>query len=413
MRGLKRSKASNPSKTLRRAIRGDKWRRALRIAAGCFAVVAVLGLLLLIVGPVTWLIAGGAVRRLQGKEKADALNAVRQTLLASLVGAAGLGGLAFTARTYYLSRRGQVTGRFSVAIGHLASKALEERLGGIYALEHIMADSPRDHGTVLEVLCAFVRARAPRDLSQASVPNRAVTEPTADIDAVLTVLARRPRRPEPNRPDLRNVDLSGLLLRIFEFTEPPNLKRVFLTGSDLYKADLRGLDLRLSALAASDLRRANLQQADLTSAGFYRADLRGTRLGKATLTHADFLGTDLSEAEGLTAEQLADALIDGTTKLPDALAADPWVAARVADCQAWLRLPDGGRPDDGPAKTPKPPAAIAPPSAPASGQLPAPAPVPPQASAPASVPPAPPPPAPLPAPAPATPPASVPPPPPP
>lgn len=355
-----RSKGSNPSPVLRRAIRGDRWRRGLRIAAWSLVVIAVPALLLLIVGPATWLVGGGVVRHLKGKEQADALNAVRQTLLTSLIGAAGLGGLAFTARTYYLSRRGQVTDRFSAAIGHLAAKELEERLGGIYALEHIMAESPRDHGTVLEVLCAFVRARAPKDQNRASANTGAATEPAADIDAVLTVLARRPRRPEPNRPDLRDVDLSGLLLRVFEFTAPPNLRRVFLTGSDLRQADLRGLDLSLSALAAADLRGADLRQADLTRAGFYRADLQGAWLRGATLTGTGFLGTDLSQVAGLTAEQLADALIDATTALPAALAGDPWVSARIADCQTWLSLPDGSRPDYGPAKTRQPIAAVAP-----------------------------------------------------
>ncbi|MEY9856589.1 hypothetical protein ABH935_002193 [Catenulispora sp. GAS73] len=360
----------NPSPALQRAVREHRRRRALRIAAGVGGGAAVLILLGLVVGPVTWLVAGGSVRRLSGKEQADALNAVRQTLLAALVGVAGLGGLAFTARTYYLSRRGQVTDRFSVAIGHLASKELEERLGGIYALEHIMAESARDHGTVLEVLCAFVRGRAPRDPSSAhkgplAPPGGASQlgganswtrwpEPPADIDAVLTVLARRPRRPEPNRPDLRAVDLSGLILRIFEFTAPPNLTRVFLTGADLRHADLRGLDLSLTVLTSADLDDADLRQADLTNATFYRAALQDTMLAGAILTGADFSGSDLSATQGLTAEQLADAVIDATTVLPDVLADDPWVAARLADCLAWFRAPHEDGVHRGPARTPRP-----------------------------------------------------------
>lgn len=363
----------NPSPALRRAVREQQRRRALRAAVGIGGGAAVLILLGLVVGPVTWLVAGGSVRRLSGKEQADALNAVRQTLLAALAGVAGLGGLAFTARTYYLSRRGQVTDRFNVAIGHLASKELEERLGGIYALEHIMAESARDHGTVLEVLCAFVRARALRDPSSARTgPSASAVgpaplggantwsnwpEPPADIDAVLAVLARRPRRPEPNRPDLRAVDLSGLILRSFEFTTPPNLTRVFLTGADLRHADLRGLDLSLTVLTSADLDDADLRQADLTNATVYRAALQDTMMAGAVLTGADFSGTDLSEAKGLTADQLADALIDDKTVLPDALAADPWVAARLADCLAWFRMPREDGIHRGPARTAQPAAA--------------------------------------------------------
>lgn len=44
--------------------------------------------------------------------------------------------------------RGQVTGRFSTVIGQLASDKLEERLGAVYGLEHVLAESPQDHATV-------------------------------------------------------------------------------------------------------------------------------------------------------------------------------------------------------------------------------------------------------------------------
>ncbi|WP_194892265.1 pentapeptide repeat-containing protein [Catenulispora pinisilvae] len=332
-----------------------------RIGLVVCGVLGALTLLGLVVGPLTWLIAGGSVRRLSGKDQADALNAVRQTLLAALVGVAGLGGLAFTARTYYLSRRGQVTDRFSVAIGHLASKELAERLGGIYALEHIMAESAREHGTVLEVLCAFVRARAPRHPravltgpSAAANSGTRLPEPAADIDAVLTVLARRPRRPEPNRPDLRATDLSGLILRAFEFTSPPNLTRVFLTGADLRDADLRGLDLSLTILSDADLGGAFLHNANLTDATLTRAYLSEARMAGTVLTGAHLTETDLSGVVGLTAGQLADAVIDAETTLPDVLRDDPWVAARLADCLAWFRVPDESGDHLAPARTPQP-----------------------------------------------------------
>jgi hypothetical protein len=93
-----------------------------------------LALLILTLGPVSWLIAGTSVMRLHGVDQADAINAVRQTVLTGLAGAAALVALGFTVRTYYLSRHGQVTDRFGKAISQLASNKLEERLGGIHAL---------------------------------------------------------------------------------------------------------------------------------------------------------------------------------------------------------------------------------------------------------------------------------------
>ncbi|MGW5686571.1 hypothetical protein [Nonomuraea sp. NPDC003754] len=58
---------------------------------------------------------------------------------------------------------GQVTDRFGKAVGQLASDKLEERLGGIHALEHVMSESAVDHTAVIGVLCSFVRARTMRE----------------------------------------------------------------------------------------------------------------------------------------------------------------------------------------------------------------------------------------------------------
>jgi hypothetical protein len=71
------------------------------------------------------------------------------------------GALIFTARNFILSRRtfelteqGQVTDRYTKAIEQLGSNTIDVTIGGIYALERIARDSPRDHPTVMEVLAA-------------------------------------------------------------------------------------------------------------------------------------------------------------------------------------------------------------------------------------------------------------------
>ena len=85
-------------------------------------------------------------------------------LLTLAAGVFAAGALAFTARNFTLSRRtlnlteqGQVTDRYTKAIEQLGSDKLDVRIGGIYALERIARDSPRDHPTVMEVLTAFIR----------------------------------------------------------------------------------------------------------------------------------------------------------------------------------------------------------------------------------------------------------------
>ncbi len=307
------------------------------------AAAALVGTVVLVLGPLSWLVAGEAVSRLAGKEQADAMNAVRQTVLAALGGASALIALGFTVRTYYLSRRGQVTDRFGKAVGQLASEKLEERLGGVHALEHVMAESAVDHTAVIGVLCSFVRARTMRPKDEqgeyVSEDDQELgwTEPAADIDAAMTALARRPRRDEPNRPDLRAAKLVGLSVRSMDFSGPPRLTRMFLTAADLRRADFRGADLRGTIATAADLRHALLHRADLRQASFDAADLRGAYLDGARLAGAMFEGSDLRGVHGLSAAQVAEAYVDAETRFSPELADHPWVQARLADCAAWTK----------------------------------------------------------------------------
>lgn len=326
---------------------------------------AFLVLLTLILGPLSWQIAGNTVRRLHGREQADALNAVRQTMLTALGGTAAIVAVGFTVRTYYLSRRGQVTERFGKAVTQLASDKLEERLGGIHALEHIMIESPADHTAVIGVLCAFVRThtllpseqrkrfRAARRIRSDQKLPSLNTELAPDIDAAMIALARRPVREESNRPDLRSTSLVGLSLRTYDFAVPPRLTRMFLTGADLRRADLRGADLRGTIANGADFRWAALHQANLSRTSLSRVDLRWANMGKADLTNALLDGADLRETGGLTAEQLSSAMLDKDTRLSQELANDPWVKARLVEC-ASLQDQD---PWACPPPTPKPPGA--------------------------------------------------------
>ena len=86
-----------------------------------------------------------------------------RVLVISVGGAIVVGtGLLYTARNYRLSRRGQVTDRFTVALERLGSGELYVRIGGVHALEHVMRDSADHHDDVIEVLTAFIRHHAPR-----------------------------------------------------------------------------------------------------------------------------------------------------------------------------------------------------------------------------------------------------------
>ncbi|MFF4733548.1 pentapeptide repeat-containing protein [Streptomyces mirabilis] len=319
--------------------------------------------ILVVLGPLSWWLAGDTVSDLHGKDRADALNAVRQTVLAGFAGASVLLGLGYTARTYQLSRRGQVTERFSRAVGQLASDKLEERLGGMYGLEHVMVESPQEHATVVGVLSAFIRESArrpdsppPLTSSDETRPSQPVpawgTEPAADIKAAVEILARRPERVEARRVDLRSTQLAGLALRSFDFHAPPRLSRALLTWADLCRADLRGADLSGAILTSADLRHSRLARTRLDQALMADADLRGALLSETTLLGTDLRGADLRDTAGLTARQLAGALIDEETQLPPELGSDPWVAARLVACRAWLDQQQRDAPTPPPPPTP-------------------------------------------------------------
>lgn len=76
-----------------------------------------------------------------------ALDNARGRLLTLGAGLFAAGALWFTARSFTLSREGQVTDRYTKAITQLGSKKLDVRIGGIYPLERIARDSARDHPT--------------------------------------------------------------------------------------------------------------------------------------------------------------------------------------------------------------------------------------------------------------------------
>ena len=101
---------------------------------------------------------------------------MRTQLLTLGAGLFAAGALIFTARNFTLSRRtveltqktfeltsnkGRSQSRYTKAIEQLGSSTIDVTIGGIYALEHIARDSPRDQPTVMEVLAACIREHSP------------------------------------------------------------------------------------------------------------------------------------------------------------------------------------------------------------------------------------------------------------
>jgi hypothetical protein len=237
-------------------------------------------------------------------------------------------------------RQRRIIESFSKAIEQLGSDKLEVRLGGIYALERISQESPRDYWTVMENLTAFVRERTRRTEAErlrkpldqrleerayslwenAGRPEgrhnefwakaEAVEEeklrdpPATDIAAVLTVIKRRSEddRAQEAR-EQRALDFREVVLRGADLREA-HLKRTYLFGAHLEGADLTG---------------AYLEGANLTWAHLEGARLEAAHLEGANLTWAHLEGADLRRAEGLTQAQIDGAYGDVATTLPEGL----------------------------------------------------------------------------------------------
>lgn len=248
-----------------------------------------------------------------------------------------------TERKLDVDRQGQITNRFTQAVGQLGAELkdnrpnLEVRLGGIYALERIVKDAPGDYWMVMEILTAYVRQNArwstgttaasahDTDLAAADVSrSRTSSEwqssrrPRVDIQAILTIIGRnKPHTsPAPGRTlDLREADLRG----------------AELWNSQLEHIDFWGAHLEGTRFWGAVLENVKLQQAHLQHASFLNASFKNVVLHAAFVQDTNFVGADLRGATGLAQEQIVAAVGDLNTKLPGHLTRPPAWAFGLPD----------------------------------------------------------------------------------
>jgi uncharacterized protein YjbI with pentapeptide repeats len=276
------------------------WPRGSRWLAGIAAVVLGLVIAWVLFVPIADWLAHHDVGSVKGPLHETALDNARGRLLTLAAGLAAAGALTFTAlnfnllrrnseqadqwqrRTHELTEQGQVTDRYTKAIEQLGSDKLDVRIGGIYALERVARDSPRDHPTVIEVLAAFIRVHSheqwpPPEHGNDAIPLR-TTRP--DVQAAVTVIGRRDTSSDRQRIDLTRADLS----------------RADLTRADLSYADLTDADLNYAHLRDARLNGAWLGGARLNDAYLGGAHLNHAGLQRAHLNHAFLVGAHLGHA---------------------------------------------------------------------------------------------------------------------
>jgi len=243
--------------------------------------------------------------------------ALRNTITGTLL--QGVGGIFFFVTAYFswqnlkstqrntsVAEEKQVTERFTQAINQLGSGEIAIRFGGIYALERIAKDSPKDHWTIMEVLTSFIQEKSPRPEVEQGEPSPS-PKIQKDIQAALTVLGRREvENPQKNflnltETNLCGADLSSAKLRgaILKFADlsSANLIDAHLDFADLSDAKLSGAKLHSAFLVRTDLNRADLSGANLSGAHLTGANLSGAHLIGAYLINADLSRADLCGAD--------------------------------------------------------------------------------------------------------------------
>ncbi|NCS29821.1 MAG: pentapeptide repeat-containing protein [Microcystis aeruginosa F13-15] len=268
-----------------------------------------------------------------------------------------------------LTQQRLITERFSKAVEQIGSGKDKEEvvIGGIYSLERIAKDSPKDQWTIMEVLTSYIRknSRIPSDIEQLEPEERQkalekLPSVSIPVQAALTVIGRLKVKNDqvgdnlaetndPNkikildlsRTNLRGAKLNGAnlnganLYRAYlyranlngafleeaelngaylnrAFLEEANLNGAKLNGAYLYRAYLKGANLNGAELNGANLYRAylkgaNLNGAKLNGANLIEADLKGADLKGANLNGANLNGANLNGAEGLNPEQIKSA----------------------------------------------------------------------------------------------------------
>ncbi|MFB9164861.1 pentapeptide repeat-containing protein [Arthrobacter psychrochitiniphilus] len=285
------------------------------------------------------------LKPLSSAEFVKAVTDARQGVLFSVGGCIAIFTLLISLSKHNLDRRSQEldrerqeldrdanrTNRYTEAVKQLGAESSPSiRLGGIYALERIAQDSPRDRQTILDVLCAFARERS--SVAKMVGANAVLV---TDVAAAVTVFGRRKFLDsnqvsfDLSRTYLGGIRLSNACLAYTNFgfsnlaeaqLDHANLTRVTLLNANLVRANLFSASLRsanliranftLAGLSAADLSQADLSEGILDMAHLGDAKLPQATLSMATLKGATLTGADMTEAS-LNGADLTGARLNG------------------------------------------------------------------------------------------------------
>lgn len=217
-----------------------------------------------------------------------------------------------------------INDRFCRAVQLLGDKNESVRIGGLFALERLAIDSPRDLLAILEILAAYIRGFAKRPSVQEEEiedehefmqeqmgynPREYEHKPTNDVLAALKILGRRyiQKDIDAHRPDLREtrlayIDISNTKGFSNALFAKADLNHVFAIDATLENTVFDNTNIYKGVFTRTNMKGATLWGAVLSNARLDAVDLSGavlvsTRMKEAMVARCTINGAQASEAD--------------------------------------------------------------------------------------------------------------------
>ena len=239
-------------------------------------------------------------------------NETRKTVIQILGGVAFFSTFYLSYKTYILSNEQQITNRFTETIKLLSHTNTQIRIGAFDALERLCKDSEKDKVSILQIITAYVRNRAPQSskkelqnfidssFNKASLDDYACpychqssdvytyqvdsTKHDLDIQVAITILDHTNDgqvRLNFTALNLQNIDFSGLNLSNGDFSYC-DLTNAQFGGAILDSCKFEEVIANNTNFALTKVRKSSFENSLLQEANFYQADLSKSYVGGGT-----------------------------------------------------------------------------------------------------------------------------------
>jgi uncharacterized protein YjbI with pentapeptide repeats len=252
-------------------------------------------------------------KRLKNKDVEKRLefeNETRKTVIQILGGIAFFSTFYFSYKTYLLSNEQQITNRFTETIKLLSDSNREIRIGALYALERLCKDSEKDKVSIIQIINAYIRNRAPQ--SSKNLLNGFVD---SSLNKALSDDYSCPFYHPSNDVYAFHVDTTKQELDIqvaITILGANNSGQVHLnfTGLDLQAINFRGLNLSNSDFSYCNLTNDDFENATVDSCKFDNALANNTNFAVTKARKSTFENSLLQEANFYQAD-LSNSYIGG------------------------------------------------------------------------------------------------------